>query len=391
MRYDLCRGGATLSGDLRHAAAASRRLLIAGGGTGGHLFPGVALAEAILARDPSVEITFVGTRDGLEARVIPRLGHALRFLPAAPLSNQRPMGVLRGLAGVARTVGPAVRLLRDTRPGVVVSLGRFASGVPGLLGALRHRPVVLLEQNTVPGLTNRILARVASLALLGFDEARPHLHGVPCETPGTPLRRDLVRAALALERRPPHGRELHVLLLGGSGGASSLNRLLPPALCRLAAGGVPLRVRHQTGLGKLDEVSGAYESLGAAAEITEFIDDIGPAYAWADLLLGRAGGGTVAEALALGLPAVFVPLPTRDCHQRHNADAVVRQGAGVVLTEDEIGRGCLEPAVAALARDPGRLDEMSARARAMARPNAADDAAEHVLGLLRASAASVVE
>lgn len=340
----------------------------------------MALAEAIRELDPEVEITFVGTGDGIEARVLPPAGHPLRFLPAAPLANRGPVGLARGLTGLASALLPARRLLRELRPHVVVGLGRHASGAPCLVAALRGLPLALLEQNAYPGLANRGLSRFASVAFLAFEECARHLPSVPCETLGTPLRRALVEAARARERRLPGPRPARVLVLGGSGGASELNRLVPPALCRLGGRGFRLEVRHQAGPGKLGEV--AYDGA-VAAETVEFLEDIASVYAWADVLVGRAGGGTVAEALAFGLPAVYVPLPTRDRHQLLNARVAADAGAALVVEEDAVARGGLEGPLASLLENPAALTGMSGRALTVARPDAAATLASRVLGMLR--------
>lgn len=359
-----------------------RRLLLAGGGTGGHVFPGVAIAEAVRRRDPGVAVTFLGTRDGLEARIIPPLGYALRFLPAAPLANQSILGRLRGAIGLARTLLPACAALNNAHPDLVVALGRYASGVPGLLAALGRRRLVLLELNTYPGLANRILARLATSALIAFDEARPHLAGLECENLGVPLRRELVRAARGFRRTAPLDRPLRVFVAGGSGGASALNQAVPPALCRLAGAGVRLEVLHQAGLGKLAEVAGRYDRLGPAAGAVEFLDEIGAAYAWADLLISRAGGCTLAEAQAFGLPAIYVPLVTRDRHQERNAATVAERGAAWLVPEGELGGGRLESLVGTLAGDPAPLERAQASAAALARLDAAEKVAARLLELL---------
>jgi UDP-N-acetylglucosamine--N-acetylmuramyl-(pentapeptide) pyrophosphoryl-undecaprenol N-acetylglucosamine transferase len=360
-------------------------ILIAGGGTGGHLFPGVALAEAFRAREPGCEVVFAGARRGLEARLIPALGYRLVLLPLSGVMGKgllaRAAGILSLLAGTARMWA---RMGRE-RPALVVGLGGYAS-VPGVLAArLRGIPAVLLEQNVEAGAANRVLARIARTVYLGFPPAgRPFPPG-KAEATGNPLR----AAARAPEGTKPaaarvgdHPRTL--LVLGGSQGARSLNDLALAAVPLLAAALPGLAVIHQTGAADEDRVRRAYDATAAAGtvEVRAFIERPGEVYARADLCLARAGALSVSELAAAGVPALYVPYPHAGSHQRGNARWARDRGAALVLEQEGLTPAGLAREIVRLLSDPAGLRAMAGAARAAGGADAAAEIARRELAII---------
>ncbi len=355
-----------------------QRLLIAGGGTGGHIYPGVAVAEEVLARNPAARVLFIGSAHGLETRVLPRLGYELETITVSRLKGgglgERLLGLLRIPVGMFQSW----RALRRLDPDVVLGVGGYASG-PALLAAwLTRRPVAVHEQNASPGLTNRALSRVARAVLTGFEVARDRFaHPERVRFVGNPLRRAVTDALGHADQRPtpPPGR-LRLLVFGGSQGARFLNERVPPLLAALRAHSptLELTVTHQTGAADEARCRTLYAELGLAdvATITPYIDDMPAAYAAADLAVCRAGALTIAELTAVGLPAVLVPFPfAADNHQEANARVLGDAGAGRVVVQRDWDEAELVRWLAGLAQDPDQLAAMSRAARALARLDAA--------------------
>lgn len=358
------------------------RVLIAGGGTGGHLYPGIAVARELVRRDPAAEVSFVGTATGIEARVVPREGYALDLIRVAGLKGKSVGVLLRGLLILPLAAWDAWRVLSTRRPDVVVGVGGFASGPVLLLAALRGWPTLLLEQNAMPGLTNRLLARVVRAAAVNFEEA---LRFFPRTgfVAGNPVRPEfLAGSGDAHARRDSPLDAARVLIFGGSQGAHAINVAMVEAATRLAAAGVGLAITHQTGERDLDLVRDAYRRAGLEARVEAFLYEIDSEMTAADLVVCRAGATTLAELAALGRPAVLVPLPTAtDDHQRKNADVLARAGAAVVIDERELSGERLAETLLALARDGERRAAMAERARSLARPDAAERIADRVQAL----------
>ncbi len=337
-------------------------VLILAGGTGGHIFPGLAVARALAAQ--SVPVEWLGAEGAMEIRLVPPAGIALHTLPVRGL---RGGGLLRRMSApfmLLRALLGAMRLLHRLKPRCVLSFGGFAAGPGGVAAWLLRRPLLLHESNRAPGLTNRLLARFARRRLVGM--------------PGTFAREEVVgnpvRAAIAalpeprLRERAPG--PLRLLVVGGSQGARALNLHLPEALRR---SGVCCEIRHQTGTAALEATAQRYRESELRAETTAFIEDMPAAYRWADLVVCRAGASTLAELCAVGLPAVLVPLPTAaDDHQSRNADWLVEAGAAFKVPEGEAFAERLGEALAALAADPARAASMAEAARRLARVDAAE-------------------
>ncbi len=344
--------------------------LIAGGGTGGHVFPALALAGEIRRRRPDAPIVFVGTRRGLEADLVPRAGWPLEFVRARGLVGKGARARLEGLLALPLAFVDSVRILARHAPRTVVGVGGYASGPLVATAWARRIPTVIHEQNAVPGLTNRLLSRIATRVAAGTDAGAARLGGVAV---GNPVRSEFFEVLPLGARETP--RRMRLLVVGGSQGAAIFNRILPGALARLAANGIAFTVLHQAGARRAADVEALYERHGLAGDrvqVREFVADMAKAYADADLVVARAGAMTVAEVAAAGRPALLVPFAgATHGHQEANARALETEGAAVVLTEGEASEESLGDAVAALLSDPVRLTAMGYAARRTARPEAA--------------------
>ena len=345
--------------------------LIAGGGTGGHVFPALALAGEIRRRRPEASIVFVGTRRGLETDLVPRAGWPLEFVRAKGLVGKGLKARLEGLAALPLAFLDSLRILARHAPKTVVGVGGYASGPLVATAWAKRIPTVIHEQNAVPGLTNRLLARLATRIATGTDAGAARLGGVSV---GNPVRREFFDVPSLGGREVP--RRMRVLVVGGSQGAAILNLLLPGALARAAAKGLRFSAVHQAGRGRTADVAALYEKHGLAGEnevsVSEFVHDMPAAYAEADLLVARAGAMTVAEIAAAGRPAVLVPFAgATHGHQEANARSLEAQGAAVVLTEAQATEERLGDAISTLLSDPSRLSAMGEAARRAAKPNAA--------------------
>ncbi|MDD3519223.1 MAG: undecaprenyldiphospho-muramoylpentapeptide beta-N-acetylglucosaminyltransferase [Chromatiales bacterium] len=352
-------------------------ILVMAGGTGGHVFPGLAVANAL--REAGVDVCWLGTAQGIEARLVPAAGFTLHTLP---VSGLRGKGITTWLLAPLRlglSLWAALGLMLKLKPAAVLGLGGFASGPGGLMASALGRPLVIHEQNAIAGMTNRWLARVADRVLEGFPGT--FAPGFKPQHTGNPVRADI--AALPPPAERMHGRSgpLRLLVLGGSLGALALNRALPQALATLPADRRP-EVWHQAGSRTVDAAREAYASSGVDARVDAFIDDMANAYAWADLVVCRAGALTIAELAAAGLGAVLVPYPHAvDDHQTANARFLVDAGAAVLRSQSEVETGALLPLLSELLNDRARLLQMAERARGLARPQATAEVADVCLAL----------
>lgn len=347
------------------------RAILAGGGTGGHVIPAIAIAQE-LQKLYQAEVLFIGTTRGLEGRLVPAAGFPLQFVKVGALNRVGLTTRLKTLLDLPRATFAAGRMLDEFQPDVVIGVGGYASG-PAMLSAIRKRiPTLAFEPNLVPGFANRVVARFVSAAAVHFERTAEYFRN-PVVT-GVP-----VRPAFFQIPRKPHARSSPTLLVfGGSQGARAINTAMPRAIPELIKRIPGLQVIHQTGERDYNQVRSAYEQAGiAAAEVHKFIDDMPAFFSQADLVLCRSGASTVAEIAAAGKPAVFVPFPlAADDHQRRNAEAMEQARAAVVLEETKLEDVWLVDTIAALLDDPARLARMSDAARSMAHPNAAKDIAE---------------
>jgi UDP-N-acetylglucosamine--N-acetylmuramyl-(pentapeptide) pyrophosphoryl-undecaprenol N-acetylglucosamine transferase len=352
----------------------SRKVIVAGGGTGGHLFPGIAVVEELRRRDPNVEVLFVGTERGIESRVLPARGERLETMEVTPLKGQSPVALMKSVARLPGALGRASGLVRAFAPDLVLGVGGYASG-PLLLAASRLGvPTALLEQNAHVGLTNRLLAGRVGRAYVTFDETLTRFGAERARLVGNPVRRDFVSAAQRAVTDPIgfEARATDVLVLGGSQGARALNQLVPEALAQAGLSDAKVRVVHQSGPTMCDEVAQRYRELGVDAEVKSFIDDMARAYASAAIIIGRAGATTLAEICAVGRPSVLIPFPfAADDHQGKNAEALEAAGAAVCVREEALTADGLGALVRDLMGDPARRRAMSDAARGRGRPDAA--------------------
>ncbi len=365
------------------------RLLVAGGGTGGHVFPGMALAEEVVTRHPRNDAVFVGTGRGLEARVVPEAGFPIEFVDVRGLKGQGPAALLRNLARLPGALLQSLAILRRWRPDVVVGVGGYASGPVVLAAWLLRIPTAVQEQNAVAGLTNRVLGRLVRAAFTAFPEAGPDFPRRKVHQLGNPIRRELLDNFMRPAAEHPAPR---VLVLGGSQGAHALKMRVVETLPHLADLRDTLRVTHQTGARDRDPVERGYRAVGFTPDAREFIEDMSRAYAEADLVVCRAGATTLAELTALGKPAILVPFPfAADDHQRHNALALVRAGAALMLDQAGLRAEVLTRELAALLGDDSRRREMGRAARGLARPAAAETIVSECLALAERRGGSHVQ
>jgi UDP-N-acetylglucosamine--N-acetylmuramyl-(pentapeptide) pyrophosphoryl-undecaprenol N-acetylglucosamine transferase len=357
------------------------RLLIAGGGTGGHLFPGVALAEELRARDPGAEIRFVGTARGIEARVLPQLGWELVLIEVSGLKTVGALGALRGLLRLPRALLQSRRVVKAFGPDVVIGVGGYASGPVLLMARLMGVRTAILEQNSLPGLTNKILGGFVHAVFLCFEESRRFFRRKKILMTGNPIRRDIrlaLQAASESESEPePAPRStspLRLFVFGGSQGAVALNQLVADAAGLLAGRGVPIEIVHQTGVASLDQTRERYRAAGIEADLRSFIKDMAAEYRRADLVIARAGATTVGELGVVGRPAILVPYPfAADNHQEVNAREMAEAGAALMFRQADLTGEKLADAIAELAHNRDALARMGSAMKALGKPRAAAD------------------
>jgi UDP-N-acetylglucosamine--N-acetylmuramyl-(pentapeptide) pyrophosphoryl-undecaprenol N-acetylglucosamine transferase len=343
-----------------------RPILVMAGGTGGHVYPALAVAHAL--QQHSREIVWLGTHRGIESRVVPAAGIEMEWISVAGLRQKGALAMLVAPFRLTLALFQSLRVMFRHRPAAVLGMGGFVSGPGGLAAWLTRRPLLIHEQNAVAGLTNRLLARLARVVLQAFPGSFSAT--ITTETVGNPVRADITELDDPAERYADHAGPLRLLVLGGSQGALALNRAVPAALALLPVGMRP-RVRHQAGERTLETAAAAYTEHGIEVELCPFIEDMAAAYAWADLVVCRAGALTVAELAAAGLPAIFVPYPAAvDDHQTANARDMVEAGAAAVLQENELSDISLAGLLQEWLVSRDGLLKRAHRARALAQPNA---------------------
>ncbi|MEW6334676.1 MAG: undecaprenyldiphospho-muramoylpentapeptide beta-N-acetylglucosaminyltransferase [Thermodesulfobacteriota bacterium] len=354
-------------------------MVIAGGGTGGHLFPGIAIAEEFLARDPAHRILFIGTERGLEKTVLEGMGLPLRTIRIRGIKGRGPLQILAALAMIPGAFLAAFRILREFRPDLVVGVGGYASGPAVLTARLMGTKTAIAEQNAFPGLTNRLLGRVADRIFLTFPASQRWFSEGRTEVTGNPIR------AAFFAGKPPEEKEdprFTLLIFGGSQGARAINRAAAEALSGLAHLKDRLRFIHQTGNADLERVAAAYREGGFAADVSPFIRDMAAAYRKADLLVCRAGATSIAEITAGGKASILIPFPFAvNDHQRHNAEVLSRAGAAEVIAERDLNGPVLAGAIERLVGHPDRIGKMEAAAAALGRRQAARDIVDICLAL----------
>lgn len=353
-------------------------VVILAGGTGGHIFPGLAVAHALRARGANVG--WLGADGGMETRLVPQHGLAIDTIAVSGLRGKGIATLLSAPLRVLRAVRDAARVLRLRKPDAVVSFGGYAAGPGGIAARIAGIPLLVHEQNRAAGMTNKVLAKFARQVLVGFPQTFANETLV-----GNPVRAQIAQALPPAQRDFHHGGALRLLVLGGSQGARALNNAVPQAVAAL---GQPVEVLHQAGEKLLDDARKSYADAGASARVEPFIADMAEAYAWADLVVCRAGALTLAEVCAVGVGSVLVPFPQAvDDHQTRNAEYLVERGAALLLKQGDDLAARLQQVLAELAADPARRLAMANAARSLAMPDAADRVADAVLETIRKEAA----
>jgi len=365
----------------------SRPILIMAGGTGGHVFPALALARLLRMR--SLDVVWLGTRRGLEARVVPAERIQIEWLSVGGLRGKSLVTLLAAPFRLALALAQALRVMWRHRPLAVVGLGGFVTGPGGIAAWLTGRPLLIHEQNAVAGFTNRCLAHFAHEVLEAFPGSFGV--GVNARVIGNPVREDISAIAPPAGRFAARSGAIRILVIGGSQGATRLNAVVPFALARLkrvADAAMPaIDVRHQAGERWIDAGRQSYATAGVRADVRPFIEDMAEAYSWADLVICRSGALTVSELAAAGVGAILVPFPAAvDDHQTQNARYLVSEGAAVLIADRELTEQRLAEELQRLCAGRGKLLAMAERARLLAKPRAAEDLAASCLEMARRAA-----
>ena len=352
------------------------RVLIAAGGTGGHIYPGIAVAQEIMRRDQGSKVMFVGTARGLETRLVRQAGFELSLIDSAGLKNVGTVARMRGLAVLPKSLSEALKVIRQFQPSVVVGAGGYVSGPVVLMAALSNRPTLVLESNALPGWTNRRLARFVDRAAVSFEQALPFFRGKGKVT-GNPVRREFFD--IPAKRRDP--KQFSLLVFGGSQGAHAINDVVVAALPQLSQVRSTLRMKHQTGEADFENVRAAYASAGwdADAIVRPYIDDMVASFTAADLVICRAGATTTAELIAAGKAAIMIPFPfAADDHQRKNAEALETSGAAKMILQHDLSADRLAKEIIGLAQAPEKISAMEEASRKLARGDAAAAAVDMI-------------
>ena len=362
------------------------RILVAAGGTGGHLYPGIAVARSFQEVCPGASIAFLGRRGGLEERLVPKEGFPLHTVDVRSLQGRTRLAQLQSLGVLVIGTLQALRLLRRWRPNLVIGAGGYVMAPALLAAALLRLPRVIMEQNLVPGLTVRVLARYAQRVFTSFPESHQFLPQPQVVCTGTPIRPEIAAQKSATTRND--SSRLNVLVVGGSQGAHRLNQAMMDALPLLSARRGQVQFVHQTGDADLTRVAEGYESSGITGEVHAFLHDMPQRYQWAHLILCRAGASTLAELTACGKPAILVPYPyAADDHQRHNALAMGKRGAAHIIPDAELTGQRICESLERYLLDPACLSEQATQSRRLGRPHAARDIVDTCLEMLDAAAA----
>lgn len=362
------------------------RVLIAAGGTGGHIYPGIAVAREIMRREAKSEVRFVGTARGLESKLVPKAGFELSIIDSAGLKNVGAVAQLRGLMLIPKSLLAARAVIRNFRPDIVIGAGGYVSGPVVLAASLGNVPTLVMESNALPGWTNRRLARFVDKAAVSFDAALPYF-GRKGVVTGNPVRREFFEIPQR-DRSASSKQKFWILIFGGSQGARAINEAMIAALPLLEELRNDLRITHQTGEADFEKVRAAYVDAGwtETANVRRYIDDMVATFAESDLVICRAGATTTAELIAAGKAALMIPFPmAADDHQRKNAEALANAGAARMILQQELSGERLAQEIATLVREPQRITAMEQAARQLARGDAAGAVVDLIEELVRPS------
>jgi UDP-N-acetylglucosamine--N-acetylmuramyl-(pentapeptide) pyrophosphoryl-undecaprenol N-acetylglucosamine transferase len=355
------------------------RVIIAAGGTGGHIFPGLAIAHEFKRRDAATRILFVGTTRGLEKKIVPREGFDLELINIGALKGVSIFERMKSLVELPASFVAAFRILKRFKPDLVIGVGGYSSGPTLLIAALVKVPTMVVEPNAMPGFTNRVLAWFVDAAALSFEDAKIFF-GERGVVTGNPVRADFARL-----KRKTRTLKLHVLVFGGSQGAHAINDAMIKALPLLGAKRERIDVTHQTGERDLDAVKRAYEDAGfASADVRPFVDDIAQQFELADVLICRSGATTVAEVAAAGKAAIFIPFPfATDDHQRKNAEVFERAGAGRMIIQKDLTPERLAEELNRLIEHPYEIDQMEEASAKLGRADSTERAVDLATSLIK--------
>jgi UDP-N-acetylglucosamine--N-acetylmuramyl-(pentapeptide) pyrophosphoryl-undecaprenol N-acetylglucosamine transferase len=344
------------------------RVLIAAGGTGGHIYPGIAVANEVIRRDPENAVRFVGTGKGLETRIVPESGYELSLIDSAGLKNVGLMGKIKGLLLLPKSFFEARSVIKEFKPDVVIGAGGYVTGAVLIAAWAMGIPTLAMDSNALPGFTNRQLARFVTKAALTFEEALPFFGGKGVVT-GNPVRKEF------FDIQPKQRSErLELLLFGGSQGARGINLAMIDALDDLAAFKDRLSITHQTGKYDFEKVDAAYTKKGwSDSNVTEYISDMVTQFGDTDLIISRAGATTCAELAAAGKAAIMVPLPTAaDDHQRKNAEALEANGSARMILQKDLDGASLAGSIIEFVESPEKIGKMEKAAKKLAKKDAAE-------------------
>jgi UDP-N-acetylglucosamine--N-acetylmuramyl-(pentapeptide) pyrophosphoryl-undecaprenol N-acetylglucosamine transferase len=362
------------------------RCVIAGGGTGGHLFPGIAIAEAFMDKEQGNEVLFIGTERGIEARVLPEGKFPLKTIEAKPLKGMSLVATMRGVCAIPKAIGQAFRILKESKPQMVIGVGGYASGPTVVAAFLLRINRAIHEQNMVPGMTNRWLKWISQRIFVSFEETRRFFPKRKTFVTGMPIRRNLLSCVSEQKTDRAAGTEgerFTVLIFGGSAGAHRINRAMIEALDALAGIKSSLRVIHQTGKIDLDFVSRGYQEKGFDALVRPFFENMGSCYATSDVVICRAGASTIAELAVCGKAAILVPYPhAAHQHQLLNAQKLVAMGAARMIRDEELEGASLSHAILQMVNHPEERRTMEGAIQKMARPRAAQEIVDHCYALV---------
>jgi len=367
------------------------RVAIAGGGTGGHLFPGIAVAEEFRERREDVEVIFIGTETGLEARVIPREGYTIKLLRSEGVIGKSFLRQTLALFRAFLAVLNSMSFFKETRPDIVIGTGGYVSVGPVLAARLLKIPILLMEQNMVPGLANRVLSRIADMVAVTYHESTAYFGRGKAVRAGNPVRKSVLQGdrETAIDLFSLETERLTVLILGGSSGARKLNETMAAALGGLLSARDGIQFLHQTGQEDFERVKKSYRDLGFKAMVAPFIHQMAEAYAVADMVISRAGATTLAELTALGKPMLLVPYPHAAGHQEYNARKVVEVGGARILRESELTADVLAGHIRELYGSEELRGEMRRKSRTLGRKDAAARVVDLAVSIMRGRGVNV--
>jgi len=359
---------------------ATMRIVIAGGGTGGHLFPGIAIAEEFLARDNKTAIIFIGTKKGIESKLLGQLGYELRAIDVEGVKGQGGKALIRGAYQIPKSMWQSRRILKQFCPDIVVGVGGYASGPAVLAAHFMSMPTVIAEQNAIPGITNKILGSFADKIFVTYAQTQTSFPQTKVIVSGNPVRAALVAKSGERKEKKDY-RQL--LIFGGSQGAEAINKSIMDMLPQLQGMKDKVRILHQTGARQLEEVKKAYEQFGIRAKVTAFIVDMAGAYADADLIICRAGATSLAEITAAGKAAILIPYPwAANDHQLKNAQAMASEGAAILIQQKELSGGKLFGIIEDQLRDEQKLHQMEENSLKLGKVDAAKTIVDNCIKLM---------